>query len=101
MLFRPNGRAEAGVAGDPRGSLGRRIARRMVSTLVALIIICGLGYIVWSTFRQPPAFNARPDLPVPVLAATPQRKDVPVYLDGVGAVRALNMVTVRAQVDGK
>ena len=28
-------------------------------------------------------------------------KDVPVYLDGVGAVRALNTVTVRSQVDGK
>ena len=38
---------------------------------------------------------------MPVLAATPQIKDVPVYLDGVGAVRALNTVTVRSQVDGK
>ena len=28
-------------------------------------------------------------------------QDVPVYLDGVGSVRALNTVTVRAQVDGK
>src|SRR5262249_41563039 len=45
--------------------------------------------------------NARPDLPVPVLAATPRIQDVPVYLDGVGTVRALNTVTVRAQVDGK
>ena len=38
---------------------------------------------------------------MPVLAAMPQQKDVPVYLDGVGAVKALNTVTVRAQVDGK
>jgi multidrug efflux system membrane fusion protein len=45
--------------------------------------------------------NARPDLPVPVLAATPRVQDVPVYLDGVGAIRALNTVTVRSQVDGK
>jgi multidrug efflux system membrane fusion protein len=36
-----------------------------------------------------------------VLAASPRILDVPVYLDGVGAVRALNTVTVRAQVDGK
>ena len=41
------------------------------------------------------------DLPVPVLAATPRVQDVPVYLEGVGSVRALNTVTVRAQVDGK
>jgi multidrug efflux system membrane fusion protein len=40
-------------------------------------------------------------LPVPVLAATPRIQDVPVYLDGVGAVRALNTVIVRSQVDGK
>src|SRR5712675_1682368 len=45
--------------------------------------------------------NARPDLPVPVLAATPRVQDVPVYLDAVGAVRALNNVLVRSQVDGK
>src|SRR5205085_4498676 len=45
--------------------------------------------------------NARPDLPVPVLAATPRVQDVPVYLEGVGSVRALNNVLVRSQVDGK
>src|SRR6266481_8146294 len=45
--------------------------------------------------------NARPDLPVPVLAAMPRIQDVPVYLDGVGSVRALNNVLVRSQVDGK
>jgi multidrug efflux system membrane fusion protein len=28
-------------------------------------------------------------------------QDVPVYLDGVGSVRALNNVLVRSQVDGK
>ena len=38
---------------------------------------------------------------MPVLAATPRIQDVPVYLDGVGSVRALNNVIVRAQVDGK
>ena len=43
----------------------------------------------------------RPDAAVPVLAATPRVQDVPVYLDGVGSVKALNTVTVRAQVDGK
>ena len=50
--------------------------------------------------RQRPRRRAA-DLPVPVLAATPRIQDVPVYLDGVGAVRALNNVIVRSQVDGK
>jgi len=38
---------------------------------------------------------------VPVIGALAKRTDVPVYLDGVGTVRALNTVTVRAQVDGR
>ena len=41
------------------------------------------------------------DGPVPVVAALAKRSDVPVYLDGVGTIRALNTVTVRSQVDGK
>ena len=43
----------------------------------------------------------RGDAPVPVLAAVARKSDVPVYFDGVGSSRALNTVTVRAQVDGK
>ena len=39
--------------------------------------------------------------PVPVLASAARTADVPVYLDGVGTAKALNTVTVRAQVDGK
>ncbi|WP_047453369.1 efflux RND transporter periplasmic adaptor subunit [Rhizobium rhizogenes] len=39
--------------------------------------------------------------PVPVLAADATATDVPVYIDGVGSVKALNTVTVRAQVNGK
>jgi multidrug efflux system membrane fusion protein len=39
--------------------------------------------------------------PVPVLAATAAKTDVPVYLDAVGTTKALNTVTVKAQVDGK
>jgi len=37
---------------------------------------------------------------VPVLAATAQRKDVPVLLQGVGTARPLQTVTVRPQVEG-
>ncbi len=45
--------------------------------------------------------GTNPDAPVPVLASTATKQDVPVYFDGVGSSRALNIVTVRAQVDGK
>jgi len=39
--------------------------------------------------------------PVPVLVAAAKTADVPVYLDAVGTVKALNTVTVSPQVDGK
>jgi multidrug efflux system membrane fusion protein len=38
---------------------------------------------------------------VPVLAVAATRADVPLYIDGVGTIKALNTVTVRPQVDGK
>src|SRR5438309_8480764 len=39
--------------------------------------------------------------PVPVGVASVERKDVPIYLDGLGTVQAYNTVTVRARVDGQ
>ena len=38
---------------------------------------------------------------VPVVAATVVEKDVPIYLDGLGTVQALNTVTIRVRVDGQ
>lgn len=98
MLFKPDAKDDAKQAGAKRS---RR--RGFVMTLITLAILGGLGYLGWTAMHQQPANNRnqRPDLPVPVLAATPRVQDVPVYLDGVGAIRALNTVTVRSQVDGK
>src|SRR5689334_19037435 len=101
MLFKPELNGTAKAAGR---SVMRAVLRRGVSLLITLLILGGLGYIGWLAWQQKGGArnpNARPDLPVPVLAATPRVQDVPVYLDGVGSVRALNTVTVRAQVDGK
>lgn len=100
MLFKPDTKqgAKEGTAKESRG-------RGFVMTLITLAILGGLGYLGWTVWHQQPqqanGRNQRPDLPVPVLAATPKIQDVPVYLDGVGAIRALNTVTVRSQVDGK
>jgi multidrug efflux system membrane fusion protein len=38
---------------------------------------------------------------VPVVVATAQRGDLPVYLNGLGTVTAFNTVTVRSRVDGQ
>jgi membrane fusion protein, multidrug efflux system len=47
------------------------------------------------------AANAQRDAPVPVSVAAAQTADVPIYLEGVGTVKALNTVTVKPQIDGK
>src|SRR5258708_8213352 len=102
MLFKPDLNETAKAAGDRVARVASRARRRTVSNTITLLIVGGLGYIAWTSLQQKQAANrARPDLPVPVLAATPRIQDVPVYLDGVGAVRALNNVLVRSQVDGK
>lgn len=38
--------------------------------------------------------------PIPVLAGRAEKRDVPIYLDGLGTVQAFNLVQVRAMVDG-
>ena len=102
MLFKPDMNETAKVAGGRVARVASRARRRTVSIAITLLILGGLGYIAWTSLQQNQAANrARPDLPVPVLAAMPRIQDVPVYLDGVGAVRALNNVLVRSQVDGK
>ena len=80
MLFKPELNETAKAAGR---SVIRSVLRRSVSLLITLLILGGLGYIGWLAWQQKQASNrgagARPDLPVPVLAATPRIQDVPVY----------------------
>lgn len=103
MLFKPEVKDAAKAAGDGVAGVASRARRRTVSIAIALLIVGGLGYLAWGYLQQTrtAATRSRPDLAVPVLAAAPKVQDVPVYLDGVGTVKALNTVTVRAQVDGK
>ncbi|MGH6708488.1 MAG: efflux RND transporter periplasmic adaptor subunit, partial [Bradyrhizobium sp.] len=116
MLFKPeseegakeNAKESAKPAEVRKPGFLSRVLKRMVSLAVTLVILGGLAYIGWYAFQPKPNSGGgggrggqRLDLPVPVLAATPRTLDMPVYLDGVGSVRALNNVLVRAQVDGK
>jgi membrane fusion protein, multidrug efflux system len=94
------------------------LKRRIISFLIAGLVIGGVVAVYYMPQWMPPAqtqpaakgFNkggkrgsggsASTD-PVPILAIAARAADVPVYLDGVGTVKALNTVTVRPQVDGK
>ena len=72
---------------------------------IVLIVVSVAAALVYVFSKSPPQQNRSPfgaeGGPVPVLAAAAAKADVPVYLDAVGTIKALNTVTVRPQVDGK
>jgi membrane fusion protein, multidrug efflux system len=92
--------------------------RRVISFLIAALVIAGVVAVYympqWLPTQQPTQPAAKGGKggqrgsggntsteAVPILAVPARSADVPVYLDGVGTVKALNTVTVRPQVDGK
>jgi multidrug efflux system membrane fusion protein len=95
----------------------RRWRRRLLGALAVLLSAAGYVLVYAPQYLPAPLAEFAPqraaardqaaraalrgDAPVPVLAAVAEKTDVPVYFDGVGSSRALNTVTVRAQVDGK
>lgn len=81
--------------------------RLTIYGLVAVALAAVTVYLVMQPAGQPQQrtgggrFRTAADQTVPTLAATARTADVPVYLDGVGTIRALNTVTAKSQVDGK
>jgi len=76
-----------------------------VTAVICLIIAAGA--IWWlrdhkAAKEKQTASGARAEIPAtPVIAGVVAKKDVPIYLDGLGTVQAFNTVTVRARVDGQ
>ena len=81
--------------------------RRTILAVVAVLAIAAIGVFVYrSTSRRKQEAAQRSQAQaagraVPVVATTVQRRDVPIYLDGLGNVAAFRTVTVRSQVDGR
>jgi multidrug efflux system membrane fusion protein len=83
--------------------------RRAIVFVLSCLIIGGVVTVYYAPWQQAQQARAKAGRgagggttdPVPVLVAAATAADVPVYLDGVGTARALNTVTVKAQVDGK
>ncbi len=84
-----------------------KILKRALGVLVILALAGGIVYLTSSPQVQKQLSGGRrggkagADEVVPVVAAAALRKDVPIFLDGVGTARARNSVTVKPQVDGK
>lgn len=91
----------------------RRADRRLIVALGALGLAAAIG-VGWQFFYRAPTNTAgqaesasdekgerKKDAPVSVATAQAQLRDVPVTIDAVGTVQALNTVTIRTQVDGR
>jgi multidrug efflux system membrane fusion protein len=80
---------------------------------IVIVLVLAAGFAVWAAVRpkQPAAGDpkgdarpggvAAPARIVPVVTAPVQKRDVPIYLEGLGTVVANRTVTVRSQVDGR
>jgi multidrug efflux system membrane fusion protein len=80
--------------------------RRIVIVLVAIAAIGLIAYFLHKRTSEKAAASAREsqqaaNRAVPVVAAKVTRKDVPIYLDGLGSVAAYKTITVHSQVDGR
>jgi|SRR5262245_7281449 len=76
------------------------IRRKIWLLLPATLIAAAAGtWYYWGA----PATVAAPQRPPPIIPVTTtlvQRQDVPIFLSGIGTVRAFNIVTVKTRVDG-
>lgn len=96
---------------DPnRKPAKKRSSARPIGILLLIAVLAG-GYFLWRSTHKPQTtaaagrgrgdrngdLNAR----VPVAVTAAQRRDLPVYLDGLGSVEAFNTVTVKSRVDGQ
>ncbi len=89
---------------EPSQKSAHRHQRYLIAGLAIVVAVSG-GYIGWyyraapSAAAAPLAAAAQPAIPVSV--ATAARRDVPIYLTGLGTVQAFNTVTVKTRVDGE
>src|ERR1700750_2066081 len=75
----------------------------LLASLAILIATWG-GYVGWqhrATTKNDAAAASAPPAAIPVSVAAAQRRDVPIYLTGLGTVQAFNTVTVKTRVDGE
>jgi len=87
------------VAAVFRGSRsGRKFFPVWRPALAALVAGCSF----WLGCAQnPKASTGRSQQPVPVTVATAERRDMPVFLTGLGSATAYNTVSIKSRVDGQ
>lgn len=85
---------------------GASSARRWVLALVAIVAVVAIGLFVRQRSRASATAAAAASASagervVPVSVTTVARRDLPIFLEGLGSVTAFNTVTLKSQVDGR
>jgi membrane fusion protein, multidrug efflux system len=96
---------------DPRDKPGNKGSSTRLLGILFLIAALAGGFFVWRSTHKPQTTAAAgrgrgdrggdPNARVPVSVTAAQKRDLPVYLDGLGSVEAFNTVTVKSRVDGQ
>ena len=87
-------------AGLPRERQTSKSSRHQLSAALILTVTAAL-VVGCSSSTKTSTARASTQTVVPVAVATAERRDVPVYLKGLGSVTASNTVTVKSRVDGQ
>src|SRR5207302_3108011 len=96
---------------DPDNKPGKkRSSTRPIGILLLFAVLAG-GFFVWRSTHKPQTTaaagrgrgdrNGDPNARVPVAVTAAQRRDLSVYLNGLGSIEAFNTVTVKSRVDGQ
>ena len=92
-------------AAAPSAKQDPRSQGHVLRNTIVLLSLAALTAFGIRAMQTPTPAKGGPDgakqFPVPIVASTVIQKDVPIFLDGLGTVQALNTVTVRARVDGE
>lgn len=72
---------------------------RALEFLILCLCLCASG--CGGSGSKPTTARAASTQPVPVGVATAEKRDMPVYLTGLGSVTAFNTVSVKSRVDGQ
>lgn len=74
---------------------------KLILTLVLVVLVAVVGYRAATAGKRAAGKKGGEEGPVPVTVVTVTQADVPVFLEALGTVQALNSVTVRPQVSGQ
>jgi multidrug efflux system membrane fusion protein len=94
---------------DPKQKPKKRSSAGTIALLLVAAVLVG-GFFLWRGTRKPPTANAagrrgnadgNVAQGVPVIVSAAQRRDLPIYLDGLGSVEAFYTVTLKSRVDGE